>query len=46
MRHLVLLALLVFLGGCGQTGPLYLPGEAPAQGPQENTGIMQEDSAP
>ena len=26
-RHLLLLALIALLSGCGQTGPLYLPEE-------------------
>ncbi len=29
MRHLAILALFALLLGCGQTGPLYLPGEEP-----------------
>jgi predicted small lipoprotein YifL len=29
MRYIATLTLLVLLGGCGQTGPLYLPGEEP-----------------
>ncbi|PKM11635.1 MAG: hypothetical protein CVV13_08445 [Gammaproteobacteria bacterium HGW-Gammaproteobacteria-3] len=28
-QALLLLSLLVFLSGCGQTGPLYLPDEPP-----------------
>jgi predicted small lipoprotein YifL len=46
MRHIALLALLLYLGGCGQTGPLYLPGEAPVQGPEENTTITPDETAP
>lgn len=30
MRTLAALTLLGLLAGCGQMGPLYLPGEAPA----------------
>lgn len=29
MRTLVAMITLVLLGACGQTGPLYLPGEEP-----------------
>ncbi len=29
MRTLAAIISLVLLGGCGQTGPLYLPGEEP-----------------
>lgn len=29
MRYIATLMLLALLGGCGQTGPLYLPGEEP-----------------
>lgn len=29
MRYFATLMLLALLGGCGQTGPLYLPGEEP-----------------
>ena len=46
MRHIGLLALMVFLGGCGQTGPLYLPGETPAPGPEETTSVSPDDTAP
>ena len=29
MRYIATLMLTLFLGGCGQTGPLYPPGEEP-----------------
>ena len=29
MRYIATLTLLALLGGCGQTGPLFLPGEEP-----------------
>jgi len=32
MRTLAALTLLALLAACGQTGPLYLPGEAPREG--------------
>jgi predicted small lipoprotein YifL len=31
MRKLAAMTLLAFLAGCGQTGPLYLPGAAPVE---------------
>lgn len=42
MRHLVAIALLALLGGCGQTGPLYLPGEK--HEPPPATGAESEES--
>ncbi|MEP5567090.1 MAG: lipoprotein [Halioglobus sp.] len=45
MRHIATLTLLGLLAGCGQTGPLYQPGEEPERrttmpggtAPQEST---------
>ncbi|PLW85760.1 LPS translocon maturation chaperone LptM [Halioglobus japonicus] len=34
MRLLAALGLIAALAGCGQTGPLYLPGEAPPRASQ------------
>jgi predicted small lipoprotein YifL len=61
MRHsltaIFLLSGLLFLGGCGQTGPLYLPNEKPEEAPEEEpeprqsraggtTGHAQDSSQP
>ena len=44
MRIFAAITLLMsLLAGCGQTGPLYLPGEAPA--PQANTPVTGEPAA-
>ncbi|MFV8818075.1 LPS translocon maturation chaperone LptM [Haliea sp. E17] len=42
MRTLIPLMLLIPLAGCGQTGALYMPGEAPsAQVPGEETPSLE-----
>ncbi len=50
MRHFTILAMLALLAGCGQTGPLYMPGEAPPTAPSEEevetTTVSPEDTAP
>ncbi|KAA1189201.1 lipoprotein [Pseudohalioglobus sediminis] len=52
MRHFTILAMLALLAGCGQTGPLYMPGEAPPPAPSEEevevetTTVSPEDTAP
>ncbi len=43
LAALALAASLYLLGGCGQTGPLYLPGEAP---PEQGTGSATDDGEP
>lgn len=50
MRHLLTLAVLGLLAGCGQTGPLYMPGEAPptaaTEEAVETTTVSPENTAP
>ena len=46
MRYLATLALFALLGACGQTGPLYLPGEEPPTGPPETTSVTPSEPAP
>lgn len=46
MRHLTLLVLLVLMSGCGQTGPLYLPGQAPGSEADENAAAAPQQNAP
>ncbi len=42
----ILTALLHLLGGCGQTGPLYLPEEAPPRGDPAPENREQADESP
>ena len=46
MRYIATLTLLVLLGGCGQTGPLYLPGEAPEPQPRGSASDNSEQATP
>lgn len=46
MRYLAALTLLVLLGGCGQTGPLYLPDEAPEPGAHGSASDNSEEPTP
>jgi len=43
MRYLASLLLIALLGGCGQMGPLYMPGE-PAQTPDASTDRSPDDA--
>jgi predicted small lipoprotein YifL len=44
MPYLILL-LVALLAGCGQKGPLFLPGETPAA-PVPGAGVTPEETAP
>ena len=46
MRTLVAMMTLVLLGACGQTGPLYLPGEEPPRGAAQDTAEPVTEPAP
>lgn len=45
MRSLAAIALLVLISGCGQTGPLYLPGETPVPPPATQPEAPIEEAA-
>ena len=42
MRYILTLSLLLLLGACGQTGPLYLPGEEPEYGSRTDSDNSEE----
>ncbi|RLQ20989.1 hypothetical protein DWB85_14790 [Seongchinamella sediminis] len=46
MRYIATLTLLVLLGGCGQTGPLYLPGEEPEPRSRGSASDNREEPLP
>ena len=46
MRTLVAMITLALLGACGQTGPLYLPEEAPARTETGAVAGAQAEGAP
>jgi predicted small lipoprotein YifL len=46
MRTLVAMITLMLLGACGQTGPLYLPGEEPPRGAERDATEPVTTTAP
>lgn len=44
MHYIVTLTLFALLAGCGQTGPLYLPGEEPERQSTRPIGSAPADS--
>ena len=46
MRYIATLTLLILLGGCGQTGPLYPPGEAPEPRARGSASDNSEEPTP